>query len=129
MTDNQKLKQAAESLINALWKVQDWNTTHVGDCIDKLEKVLAEHLVDDDEPFTEEWLESVGFRYSANDCWLQIGNDDEDCVVEFLLDDAAATGICHCMILESDCGHHIKTRGDVRRLCAALGIELKENEA
>ena len=78
---------------------------------------LREQLVpaDDNEPVTEEWLESVGFVPSMLDWELR----DE------------GTGYAIAMTGEHKrwdyMGRWIKspeTRGDVRRLCAALGIDL-----
>ena len=89
---------------------------------------LAEHPADDDEPVTVEWLDALftrsckthshpnwrasgesrhGFRFVFHDSVLHVG-------VIF----NGTTGIATC-----------KTRGDVRRLCRALGIELKQPEA
>lgn len=70
---------------------------------------LTEHLLDDDEPVTEEWLETIGFDhgYLDADYW----------VIE-----------CRKLALRLN-SYPVKenpTRGDVRRLCKALGIELKE---
>jgi len=89
---------------------------------------LSSHHADSETPIDEEWLRSVGFTGDDYDMpmpshagypgdlsmmtsgWAFItqyekfdGEDDDSCV-------------------QVRC----KTRGDVRRLCAALGIELKE---
>lgn len=81
---------------------------------------LAEHPADDDEPVTAEWLESIGFyrdgthpddpftcRESA--LYLSPKYDDETTWVVFV--EVYEIG-------------NIKTRGDVRRLLTALGIEV-----
>lgn len=90
-----------------------------------IDMVLAEHPADDDEAVTEEWLESVGFKhrvlrsefgYECMSIYLKIDNDDQ-------------------WFFGTDYGHEFDaevmlktpaTRGDLRRLCKALGIELKE---
>jgi hypothetical protein len=75
------------------------------------EAYLAEH---DETPIDEEWLKSLGktgrvfLDYADEDGWFfAIAADDH--------------GI-HCAGLEKT----FKTRSDVRRLCTALGIQLKE---
>ncbi len=78
---------------------------------------LAEHRADDGEYTTEEWLDSVLDRERMDDditYWTP------------------GRGIC----IHLDGGVYIqneeygpaKTRGDVRNLCRALGIELEETE-
>lgn len=63
---------------------------------------LAEHPADDDEPITEEWLESSGAL---------------DALTE-------AFGMLHISDGVVRVGKGLSTRGEVRRLCEALGIEL-----
>ena len=92
---------------------------------------IYEHPADDEEPISEEWLHWVGgnYKYDADDeiedCsfigWstnrgIQIGPSVALYVDDWnlMLDGTAVPGV------------HLKTRGDVRRLCRALGIELKE---
>lgn len=62
---------------------------------------LAEHPVDDDEPVTNEWLWSLPLYRKA--IWRWTNN--------FVFDVSGQSAPC-------------KTRGDVRRLLAALGIEV-----
>jgi len=76
-----------------------------------------QELDSDTQPISGEWLRSVGYlddrhlyrvcRGLYSEYWpergLVVGDDAED----------------------DGGGHALKTRGDVRRLCAALGIELK----
>lgn len=82
--------------------------------------ILADHPADEDEPVTEAWLISIGFvRHETGvGCW------------NIYLDGM------------NFCGHRKqwawptvgpwkngpRTRGEVRRICAALGIQLKENK-
>jgi hypothetical protein len=90
---------------------------------------LAEHPVDEDEPVTREWLLSVGFREIGAECkqmviclgpgacnWLSI---DEDGYVSVQAD-GAGQGRLAIGSLKA------RTRSDVRRLCAALGISVKD---
>ncbi len=85
---------------------------------------LREHPADEDEPVTDEWLESVGFTNDIDGCgrvwesgeglvslYVMIGLN---CLVECASKDEAV------FVPETE------TRGDVRRLCSALGINLKE---
>jgi hypothetical protein len=96
----------------------------------------AEHPADDDLPVTENWLRSVGFRdYLIADkhcsSFLSLW-------VEPRLHNCAFLAV-HWARDANPQGHywsandftlyrpaHPKTRGDVRRLCAALGHPLKE---
>lgn len=78
--------------------------------------VLERHPADEDEPITEEWLIENGFNGDA----LGLELRDED----------AGWAICktHEHSRWDYMGRYIKspeTRGDVRRLCAALGLELR----
>lgn len=83
---------------------------------------LAEHPADDGTEVTGEWLESVGFTYSEQGqylycrsltCWR--GCDDGDWQFRF---DMA------CLNRHQS----FDTRGDVRRLMAALGISIEESQ-
>jgi hypothetical protein len=93
---------------------------------------LAEHPVDDDEPVTEEWLLSVGFS-KKNSAWASIGFDDE--IYERYLgieeDFSLALGEHDFLGLNAiyvPFPGAAKTRGDVRRLCKALGVPLKQED-
>ena len=88
---------------------------------------LAEHPADDDEPVTEEWLLSIGFELTREGLpfhreidgylkpspgnLLQPGESAYDWKLEPPANNLLAV---------------LFTRGDVRRICRALGIELKE---
>jgi len=92
-------------------------------CYDLANAYLAEHPADDEEPISEEWLHSVGFE------------DDRAGTPT-----AGALHIRHAPLPKMDSDEEYpahacvrsfpipvpKTRGDVRRLCRALGIALKE---
>ena len=85
-------------------------------------KYLAEHPADDAEPVTPEWLVSVGLNNE-----LHLGGT-------FYVQVFADGGVSlNCTNLDTWYGWYeeldlpkCKTRRDVRRLCAALGIELGE---
>ena len=91
------------------------------------ESYLAEHPADDAEPVTEEWLLSVGFKRAEDDpVILVLPSTDTGRAMTYVT-------IEPCELrLEADDGGSIwigeRTRGDVRRLCTALGIELKAGE-
>ena len=95
--------------------------------IEAAEKYLAEHPADDDEPVTVEWLESVGFRKtSSTDEALGGPSHHINYVTKWV---AFGPGISEWYVTEY--GNSVflptpKTRRDVRRLCKALGIELKQ---
>ena len=81
------------------------------------EAYLAEHPSDDDEPVTEEWLHSIAVM--GSDCY-EIGH------VEFVFEPE-----CGWTAFAEVNGHSAwlldtKTRGQVRLLCRALNIDLKE---
>lgn len=75
---------------------------------------LAEHPADDAEPVSEEWLLLVGFASSARHPQrLNVGQLSCSC----------GSLWCYGGVVLS---RTPMTRGDVRRLCQALGVELKE---
>ena len=79
---------------------------------------LAEHPADDDEPVTEEWLLSVGFVHDATHVVLRNWGPQRNGNIQ-----AYPNGKWW---LNGTAMIQMKTRGQVRRLCAALGIGLKE---
>lgn len=82
------------------------------------ERDLAEHPADENEPVTEDWLRSVGFRASPDfeflfmEAGLRPGTIEFDPDIGWIIFGSKATRL-------------LETRGQLRRLCAALGIELK----
>lgn len=80
---------------------------------------LAEHPADDDEPITERWLLSIGVQHAENTRYVLSQGKYERIWLYFW-----ETGIN----AELAGGGEIvfATRGDVRRLCAALGIDLNQ---
>ena len=87
---------------------------------------LAEHPADDAEPISEEWLRSVWFVAVESD----MGRNYSD---HFEIE-AASKGTLNLWefnqtgdwLINGFDSWPLKSRGDVRRLCAALGIQLKE---
>ena len=76
------------------------------------DEYIADHPADDDETVTAEWLDVLGFEY-GNLSGLYIRNPRWSRY-------ETPTNFFTKVV------PHPKTRGDVRRLCRALGIELKE---
>lgn len=74
---------------------------------------LAEHPADDAEPLTEPWLRSVGGKDGVATAGIWLNN-----TIGFRLDDLADVVVCNAR------PKNVKTRGDLRRLAAALGIQL-----
>lgn len=83
---------------------------------DVTQAYLAEHSADDDEPLTDEWLVSAGFTDDENEN-LSLGP------MELFL----FSGGYELLIDHSSGEYRFRTRGDVRRLCRALGIILEEH--
>lgn len=84
--------------------------------------LLAEHPVDDDELVTEQWLRSVGSQEISGTGPHAWGFGLFACVAVNIDGSLALTLDRYRITLVN----RIATRRDVRRLCAALGIELKE---
>lgn len=77
---------------------------------------LAEHPADDGETITREWFRSVS---PTSNNWIH-GDG-----VDIYQDSLGAVSLClveECQVLP-----HIKTRGDVRRLCRSLGVEVRND--
>jgi len=87
---------------------------------------LAEHLLDDGEPVTEEWLEAMFGPHLPPCPWKRYalllasksGLDLAWC--------PACGNLAPCLTIGTSVVKDNPTRGDVRRLCRALGIKLKE---
>lgn len=104
---------------------------------------LAEHREDDAELHTPEWLRSVGGLPDDNDSgemFFRLYHLEPADRGSFVDGDYVHVGFCGDGSVFVECydkgGHsqevvmigYAKTRGDVRRLCAALGISLKEGQ-
>lgn len=90
---------------------------------------LAEHPEDDGEPVTEEWFRSVvgGGDFQAWSDGSKTPAAFCDAELSIYIDEVGLI----CLRLETDLYGidflpQVKTRGDVRRLCRALGIVPKE---
>jgi hypothetical protein len=90
-------------------------------------QIIAEHPADSDLPVTEEWLRSVGFETAVNPLWIWarsaeicLARDNTGSWVVTRADDDDAFFVSEVEIPA------FKTRGDVRRLCVALGIPLPD---
>jgi hypothetical protein len=87
-----------------------------------------EHPADDAEPVAEEWLRSVGFVDGGTAVWPEMRSQDSQrggpvCHIHY----APLLGCDGWFVANSDEGCNVptmETRGDVRRLAAALGITL-----
>lgn len=100
----------------------------------------AEHPADDDEPVTEVWLESVGFALLCLSASLILDNKTGGACVELNLTPepepstnwlaSFLQGVPDDLRRPDDhvvlTSKYFNTRGDVRRLCKTLGIELTE---
>lgn len=75
---------------------------------------LAEHPADNDEPITDSWLRKIGFQD------METGLESQDHVV---IVNAWGMDFTVCNGKPKP-----ETRGDVRRLAKALGLELKEQK-
>lgn len=116
----------------------DDNPNVIADIIAAAELALAEHPADDGEPITKEWLKSLGFSDSGYSFIITGEKDYGEDVARFRLacnGDDWTDGNCswefhlRSIELEEQGGMlpcEPKTRGDLRRLCRALGVTLKE---
>lgn len=100
-----------------------------GDFIDKAKAVaeayLAEHTPDDAEPVTAEWSRSVGFEQISPDM-LTINGSSGDDLIYTKWPDSQAWGWEYWDAADRAVQlPPMPTRGDVRRLLAALGITPK----
>ena len=84
----------------------------------------AEHPADDGEPVTKDWLGSVGFALSFDKPFTSLGDGFYLVVTAF--GRAAIEKRDSLSRLREVRLRDCKTRGDVRRLCKALGVELSE---
>ena len=112
------VKAAAERLSNA---PEDYTATQQNlDMWTVVVAYLDEHPADDDEPVTGYWLLSVGFTPFG-----------EAMMWSYRLGEVVVMGVSPETLADGNWGYNgkrlprKKTRGDVRRLCEALGIELK----
>ena len=119
MTD--ELRAAAEQMISTNGEVLPAFSSLVEIC----RAYLAENLPDDGEAATPQWMESLGFVETYSFAWRfgineRIYFHHDANVTQIGIDGAWHLGI-------EGAWHRVNpTRGDVRRLAKALGVELKE---
>lgn len=81
---------------------------------------FAEHPADDAEPVTDDWLKSVGFTIRGQ-CYGELACPPGETRWSLELDQFGALPVASN---EHPFRNYCKTRGEIRRLCSALGIEL-----
>lgn len=93
---------------------------HAADCGALAEHILASHPPDGETEIDEAWLLRVGFNRSYDGIYEIVFQDaiSEESSLEWHCDGKA--------FIASELTVHCKTRSDLRGLCAALGISLKE---
>ena len=115
MATNDDIRAAAERCKDLFGTFVDFDNMPI-ECIKDLfvlaQAYIAEHPADDDEPVTDEWLDSV---FGTDDSLCTEWHDEWGEKITWL-DKFGLVSI-----------PMPKTRGDVRRLCRALGIELNES--
>ena len=87
-------------------------------CCREVNRVLAEHPADDAEAFSLEWVQGV--------CNGQIYRDDVSTLLVCQVGRGIEIDENGGVFISHEEMRPVKTRGDVRRLCTALGIELNE---
>ena len=121
------IKEAAERLRYMQYPITDAGVIkQQHDRADLAAAYLAEHPADDDELVTPDWLELVGWEpYPQTRRNMWYSRSVSLLMIHFR--DGEGTWLCHG---SSSCGWDYVTkqctRGDLRRLCKLLGIELKE---
>jgi hypothetical protein len=106
--------------------------TPSGDVSEVCRQWLADHPADDAEPVTAAWLDTLTRDKDADHHWRLADGPRADGVmsVEVVLRATYCTvWVRHVLIREwwplaDDAGERQYTRGDLRRLCAALGVPL-----
>lgn len=85
--------------------------------------IQREHPADDDEPMTTKWIDSLGGRM-----YSKVAADyfDHDTGIKIEFTGNIELGIILASLDRGDTVIEMKTRGDFRRLCKGLKIELKE---
>jgi len=89
-----------------------------GDCLELAKAYLAEHRADDGEVIDSTWLNTIGWNKHEDGSYKQ--------GVYFIVIDNGQW----ILMLKSGsvlfCLAHLQTRGQLRQLCRALGVEIKE---
>lgn len=114
-----ELREAVERLLNEGMGAIDRPLWVAKTVMALAREYLAEHCVDDGEPVTDEWLLTTGWRrcvvLKAITITLPHGGE----LVRWDHDGRVTGGIDSEWCLPTP-----MTRGDVRRLCKALGVEV-----
>jgi hypothetical protein len=121
-----ELRQAAERLreMAGTWvDLEEGSVACVTDMWVLAQAYLAEHLPDDDEPITDDWVKSIfGQAWKDIDAfWTVYASKKQG--VALGAEDLHDSEISASFQLELP---RIKTRGQLRLLCRALGVEIKE---
>lgn len=119
MTDTNSLRAAAERLLKR-WHTVGLSVVISEDVKDICDAYIAEHPADDDVPVAVEWLESLS-RSGGDMSFLRVRLCDDG----FHLMSPCNTVGEGIEGLTDFVSPNVATRGDVRRLCKALGVELK----
>lgn len=136
----ERLRKVAENMkdhddASPISRVYAWDTipggpTYSGDREAIIAADLAEHPADDETPIDREWLVSLGCKrddWGSGTADFTVPSDDIQLEIRIWADEAC--GIDAIIFNHLDSGNVqicVATRGDVRRLCKALGVELKE---
>ena len=133
MATTLELRAAAERLTDGRNRLEDWQGP-TGDCADMRAAIvlarayIAANPADDGEPVTDEWLRSLGFSrhmQPAACCHLSIKTTT---LTLTRWQDKAGDGPIRWSVSGQDYSDWLPhclwpvTRGQVRRLCAAIGI-------
>jgi hypothetical protein len=113
--------RSADTTKNNYNQLSDWACKHIAGYVDAfIDRVLAANPADDEEAITEDWLRSViGFNHRNKidlDSNFALHFRPSDCTI--YLEGYDIQWPNPTMELT-----HIKTRGQLRRLCEALGIK------
>jgi hypothetical protein len=123
MSDNQA-REAAQRVIEAI----DSDTVCIKreDLIDVCRAWLAEHPADDEQSIDTKWLLSLGFEWNENETsdYLWVNNPKSGNKFDFVYLPTSCVWLLSDEINELTLD--VRTRGDVRRLCRALRVELGE---
>jgi hypothetical protein len=121
--ERQRRLAAPDVLHEDVYPGDDYQSAEFADLSAIAEAWLADHPEDSDLPVTADWLRSVGFENVYEDRWHSPANSDG----EMLMYCPMWAGSQWAYGTPDDgCGSipGVRTRGHVRRLCAALGIPL-----
>ncbi len=90
------------------------------------EAYLAEHPADDGDGLSVEWMQAVGFVQSGGG-WWRLGEGTNSMALDYH-DNTEVGDVFRLPSGSYTPGINVQTRGQLRRLCAALGVPLKEGK-